>query len=103
MSEEHASRLWVCTRCGRRKGIELEPDPVLLKVCDECKIQNWCRNPKGAGLVITAVLEEAEPEPKEEPRTIEEIEDDFKATGMDEKQAEILALKAQLAELEGNE
>ena len=98
MTEEHTSRLWVCARCGRRKNIALVPDPVLLKVCDECGIENWCRNPVGAGVVI-----KAEPEPKKEPRTIEEIEDDFKATGMSEKQAEILALKAQLAELEGNE
>jgi len=98
MSEEHASRLWVCTRCGRRKGIELEPDPVLLKVCDECKIQNWCRNPKGAGLVITEVLKEAEPEPEPviEAETVEEEPED-------PKKAEIEALKAQLAELEGNE
>ena len=98
MSEEHASRLWVCTRCGRRKGIELEPDPVLLKVCDECKIQNWCRNPKGAGLVITEVLKEAEPEtePVIEAETVEEEPED-------PKKAEIEALKAQLAELEGNE
>ena len=95
MSEEHASRLWVCTRCGRRKGIELEPDPVLLKVCDECKIQNWCRNPKGAGLVITEVLKEAEPEPEPviEAETVEEEPED-------PKKAEIEALKAQLAELE---
>ena len=94
MSEkEHKSRLWVCTRCGRRKGIELEPDPVLLKVCDECKIQNWCRNPKGAGLVITEVLKEDEPEPVIEAETVEE----------DPKKAEIERLKAQLAELEANE
>ena len=98
MSKEHASRLWVCTRCGRRKGIDLEPDPVLLKVCDECKIQNWCRNPKGAGLVITEVLKEAEPEPEPviEAETVEEEPED-------PKKAEIEALKAQLAELEGNE
>ena len=100
MSEEHASRLWVCTRCGRRKGIELEPDPVLLKVCDECKIQNWCRNPKGAGLVITAVLKETEP-------VVEVEEESFEPTELEDldaiKKAEIEALKAQLAELEGNE
>ena len=100
MSEEHASRLWVCTRCSRRKGIELEPDPVLLKVCDECKIQNWCRNPKGAGLVITAVLKETEP-------VVEVEEESFEPTELEDldaiKKAEIEALKAQLAELEGNE
>ena len=100
MSKEHASRLWVCTRCGRRKGIELEPDPVLLKVCDECKIQNWCRSPKGAGLVITAVLKEAEP-------VVEVEEESFEPTELEDldaiKKAEIEALKAQLAELEGNE
>ena len=109
MSVEHNSRLWVCTRCGRRKGIELEPDPVLLKVCDECKIQNWCRNPKGAGLVITEVLKEAPP------TTI--IAEDIEVVGdvviesvledvtpePSEKEKEIEALKAQLAELETNE
>lgn len=110
MSKEHNSRLWVCTRCARKKGIELEADPVLLKVCDECKIQNWCRNPKGAGLVITEVLKEAEPEP--EPvfeASKESMQSEIDALRKQEKelleveeakQTEIEALKAQLAELE---
>ena len=112
MSEEN-SVTWLCQRCGRRQDIELETDPVLLRVCDSCKIENWTRPVKGA--VVAPVEEEPVSEPikvvlgktetsepiaelevtiEAELEVVEEIEE------VNEKEAEIAKLRAQIAELE---
>lgn len=39
---------WICARCARRKEVEPETDPVVLRVCDWCNIENWTR-PVGHG------------------------------------------------------
>lgn len=46
MTESKETR-WVCARCGRRKGIDLESDPSVIRVCAECSIENYCRPVKG--------------------------------------------------------
>ena len=96
MSEEKEVK-WVCTRCGRRNKLELEADPVALKVCDMCKIQNWCRLVKGPVVVAETVEEVAEVVVEPE---VEEVVPEPEPEPEDPKKAEIEALKAQLAELE---
>ena len=39
---------WICSRCAGRNAVEAEIDPVVLRVCDWCKVQNWTR-PVGHG------------------------------------------------------
>ena len=102
MSEEN-SVTWLCQRCGRRQDIELETDPVLLRVCDSCKIENWTRPVKGAVEAIEAPKEE---EPVVEAETVEEVvvKVDIDTEEVDKKleatKAKIAELNAELAELE---
>ena len=95
MSEEKGTR-WLCHRCAKKEGVQLDPDPVDIRVCDGCKIENHTRPVSGA-VAVEVVKEaekpaelvvEAEPEPEPEPEPV------------DPKKAEIEQLKAQIAELE---
>lgn len=50
MTEEKKRALWACARCERRKKIaNVQPDPVVLRTCDYCNIQNWVRPVGHAG------------------------------------------------------
>ena len=40
---------WICSRCAQRKDIEAEIDPVVLRVCDWCNIENWVKPVGHAG------------------------------------------------------
>ena len=46
---------WFCHRCARKDDLELDADPVMLRVCDGCNVENWTRPLAGA----VAVVEEA--------------------------------------------
>ena len=96
MSEETDAR-WLCHRCVKKEGATVDADPVLLRVCDGCQVENYVRLARGVVLVaetveevgevvVESVIEEVAPEPEPEPE--------------DPKKAEIEALKAQIAELE---
>ena len=110
MSEETDAR-WLCHRCVKKEGATVDADPVLLRVCDGCQVENYVRLARGViversdeeiealnesaretivaesvevvgEVVVESVIEEVAPEPE------------------DPKKAEIEALKAQIAELE---
>ena len=34
---------WLCARCAKKEDKETEPDPVVLRVCTSCKVENWVR------------------------------------------------------------
>ena len=34
---------WLCARCAEKTGKTPEPDPVVLRLCTECKVENWVR------------------------------------------------------------
>ena len=96
MSESKSVR-WLCHRCIKKESADVDPDPVLLRVCDGCQVENYTRPVKGTVIVaedvevvgevvVESVIEEVAPEPEPEPE--------------DPKKAEIEALKAKLAELE---
>ena len=76
MSEETVRR-WLCHRCVKKENATTDIDP-LLKVCDVCKIENWCRLTTEA--VALETVEEAIVEEEElleitgEPITEEEVE-----------------------------
>ena len=67
---------WYCVRCSKKLDIETDEEPAPIRVCDGCGVENYCRPVKSV---------------PEETRSKEEVTDDFKATGMDEEQAEIIA------------
>ena len=107
MSEEN-SVTWLCQRCGRRQDIELETDPVLLRVCDSCKIENWTRPVKGVVETIEEIKVPLDSGPsldgdsKETSEVTvkvkldtEEVDKKLEAT-----KAKIAELNAELAELE---
>ena len=96
MSEETGAR-WLCHRCVKKEGATVDADPVLLRVCDGCQVENWTRPVKG---LLNPVG--AEEEPVVEAETVEEVapEPEPEPEPEDPKKAEIEALKAQLAELE---
>jgi hypothetical protein len=140
---------WLCARCAKKEDKETEPDPVVLRVCTSCKVENWVRPFGHTGsdvMASEAETEEAkafrleahrlenEKKPQKAPkkaRAVEEpvieavsepipatttgsLEGDVKSTTaepelevvavleevVDEKEAEIAALKAQLEALE---
>lgn len=74
MTEKMIAR-WLCHRCARKEEIELEPDPVLLRVCEACQVENFTRLETVATVKVEEVpLEEpAGPEssPSEEELVIE--------------------------------
>ena len=123
---------WLCARCAKKEDKETEPDPVVLRLCTSCKVENWVRPfghsgegviaeeeeteaakvyhaelsaqkvPKAKEPVVEAV---SEPEPElEVVAVLEEIPTDDEtidaAIEAGKKEAEIAALKAQIAELE---
>lgn len=106
--------IWLCARCARKKDVQTEEDPVVLKACSECNVENWVRPYGHAG--ADAVDNETMPEPKiviakgdaEIETTVEdleiltatakEIEDDRAEKA---RLAKIEKYKAKLAELEG--
>ena len=96
MSEQKGVR-WLCHRCVKKEGATVDADPVLLRVCDGCQVENYTR------LVRGAVEAPKEPEPVIEAETVEEPEPELEPEVDEEaeaKKAEIEVLKAQLAELE---
>ena len=34
---------WLCARCAKKEDKETEPDPVVLRLCTSCKVENWVR------------------------------------------------------------
>jgi len=115
MTEKTA--LWACARCERRKKIEnVQTDPVVLRVCDYCKIENWVRPVGHAGAdtlnpkqVLPPEKVAVHAEMVEEAKELEEAPLEEASLGPKEesepeksdKEKEIEALKAKLAELEG--
>ena len=99
MSEENSAR-WLCHRCVKKEGATVDADPVLLRVCDGCQVENYTR------LVRGAVEAPKEPEPVIEAETVEEvvIKVDIDTEEVDKKleatKAKIAELNAELAELE---
>ena len=123
---------WLCARCAKKEDKETEPDPVVLRLCTSCKVENWVRPFGHAGEGVIAEEEEteaakvyhaelsaqkapkakepvveavSEPEPElEVVAVLEEIPTDDEtidaAIEAGKKEAEIAALKAQIAELE---
>ena len=86
---------WFCHRCARKDELELDADPVMLRVCDGCKVENWTRPLSGAKVPVAIVgpdedgepvlvevetVEEPEPEPEVEieAETVPEPEDPYK-------------------------
>lgn len=35
--------IWLCVRCADKQGVETESEPVILKACSACGIENWVR------------------------------------------------------------
>ena len=120
MNEEKKVQ-WFCHRCIKKYEVEVEPDPVLLRVCDGCQVENWTRPVKGAEKPQVELVP-IEPEPVIEAETVEEelvlgvnpiptepepevtvkvkLDTEELDKTLDAKKAEITKLKAQLAELE---
>ena len=78
MTEKMIAR-WLCHRCARKEEIELEPDPVLLRVCEGCQVENFTR------LETVATVKPGVPfepltvdEPVIEAETVEEPVDPYK-------------------------
>lgn len=121
---------WICARCAKNTGKTPEPDPVILRLCTECKVVNWVRpfGHVGEGVVpsaeevkaahelqiaqskawnVTAAKLEAEHKGKVEAAVdiSREVEIDAvreeEAEEETEEAKEIAGLKARLAELEG--
>ena len=51
---------WLCSRCSEKTGKKTEPDPVVLRLCTECKVQNWVRPYGHAGEAVQPTPEETE-------------------------------------------
>jgi len=51
---------WLCARCAEKTGKTPEPDPVVLRLCTECKVENWVRPFGHAGEAVVASEEEIE-------------------------------------------
>ena len=49
---------WFCHRCARKDDLELDADPVMLRVCDGCKVENWTRPLSGAVAEAEVPLED---------------------------------------------
>ena len=49
---------WLCSRCAERTGKTPEPDPVVLRLCTECKVENWVRPFGHSGEAVVASEEE---------------------------------------------
>ena len=47
MSEETDTK-WLCHRCVKKEGATVDADPVLLRVCDGCQVENYTRLSRGA-------------------------------------------------------
>ena len=86
MSEENGVR-WLCHRCIRKENVEAEADPVLLKVCDGCQVENWTRLVRGP-VVVEEVVVEAETV-EEEPVEVVEPEDPYQGMTKEELKAEL--------------
>ncbi len=64
---------WFCHRCARKDDLALDTDPVMLRVCDGCQVENWTRPLMGP--VIEAKVEERVQEEIEKAFTEEAIEE----------------------------
>jgi len=51
---------WLCSRCAGKTGKKTEADPVVLRLCSECKVQNWVRPFGHAGEAVQPTAEEVE-------------------------------------------
>ena len=93
MTEKMIAR-WLCHRCARKEEIELEPDPVLLRVCEACKVENFTRletvptvkvesieTPSGKSVPYVPL---AVDEPVVEAETVEEPVDPYKGLTKDQ-------------------
>jgi hypothetical protein len=49
---------WVCARCAEKEQKVTETDPVILRLCTSCKVENWVRPFGHVGESITATDEE---------------------------------------------
>jgi len=49
---------WLCSRCSEKTGKKTEPDPVILRLCTECKVENWVRPFGHSGEAVVASEEE---------------------------------------------
>ena len=103
MSEETVAR-WLCHRCVKKEEATVDADPVLLRVCDGCQVENYTRLSRGVVVFAETIRKELEAETvveevEVEQPTSEEAVEIIDAANVT-KQAEIEALKAQIAELE---
>ena len=103
MSEETDTK-WLCHRCVKKEGATVDADPVLLRVCDGCQVENYVRLSRGVVVFAEDIRKELEAETvveevEVEQPTSEEAVEIIDAANVT-KQAEIEALKAQIAELE---
>ena len=51
---------WLCARCASKEEKETEPDPVVLRLCTSCKVQNWVRPFAHSGEAVEPSEEEKE-------------------------------------------
>ena len=49
---------WLCARCAKKEGKQVEPDPVILRLCTSCRVENWVRPYGHVGEQITPSAEE---------------------------------------------
>jgi predicted nucleic acid-binding Zn-ribbon protein len=104
---------WLCTRCAGKLGKEREAEPTILRICSNCGIENWVRPFGHAGQDVVATEEEkqaalekaiaestAVAEPEVVAETVPEVEV-VEVLKEASKEDEIAALRAKLAELEG--
>jgi uncharacterized secreted protein with C-terminal beta-propeller domain len=49
---------WLCSRCAEKESKAVEPDPVILRLCTSCKVENWVRPFGHAGEQMMASDEE---------------------------------------------
>lgn len=52
--------IWLCSRCAKRLGKAVEPEPTVLRVCSNCKVENWVRPFGHAGEQVDATDDETE-------------------------------------------
>lgn len=93
MRSREMSVKWYCKRCAEALNVKLEPEPMVLRLCSNCKVENYCWPCGHAGEDVTPI--EEEPEPTEVAEAVEapEVEAKANAEKIAELEAELKALK----------
>jgi hypothetical protein len=91
MSETKNAR-WLCHRCIKKEGVEVDPDPVPIRVCDGCNVENYVRIIKNESIppmIKMAAATVAEEGIELEAETVPSKKEGFEITQPDASEEEI--------------